>query len=211
MLENISEQHVHFSYEDFPNVHKHSQEADYIHRAVLSLNQQLQNLLCVNLFGASVQHCWRKQSKLCAFNKRFNRTSSLIELHTTQDVPAEVLQIPRIKAFWGLPNHKDVLCCPLQSRFTDKTLLMCPCFCFILFSCFISHTISLLALDCVICLVNAMQLTWLCNCICILCEQSFQSCTVVRSTVLLSKRFPRTQGSHLLLKINCNVQHWSNL
>lgn len=32
MLENISEQHVHFSWRDFPNIHKHSQVHSCIHR-----------------------------------------------------------------------------------------------------------------------------------------------------------------------------------
>ena len=44
----------------------------------------------------------------------------LIELHTAQDVPTEVLQIAHMKDFWGLPNHKDVWLPPRSPDLQSK-------------------------------------------------------------------------------------------
>lgn len=52
----------------------------------------------------------------------------LSELHTAQDVPAELLQIAHIKGLCGLPNHKDVWL-PLAAQIWSPNTCGESCFC----------------------------------------------------------------------------------
>lgn len=56
MLENISVLHVHFSWEDFPNIHKHSQAHTCVHRRCLIA---LKTTIKTRPHRASTSHSWK--------------------------------------------------------------------------------------------------------------------------------------------------------